>query len=66
MNIYRIQEDNQSGLWQAETMHAAVKLAEDKFLTENTTGYDTEQQCRADYYDSILESCALVGELVNP
>lgn len=68
MNIYMIREDGQDSLWKAATMHAALTLAEDAYVKqERDEGVDgTEEEWRDFYRKELLESCTLIGELVNP
>ena len=64
MNIYMITEDGEQKLWKAETMEAAMKLAENAYIEEG--GLDgSEEEERVHYRESLIESCTLIGKLAN-
>ena len=68
MNIYQIQEDGDWKCWQAESMQMAVILAQQAFVNEakDDVEWDLDEE-PADYWQrTVLQSCALIGELANP
>lgn len=67
MNIYLIKDGGDDKLWKAETFEAALKAAEDAYIRENMDALDNpEPEEREHYRNSVVESCALLGELGNP
>jgi hypothetical protein len=67
VNIYLINEDDQTFCIRAATMSDAVLIAEQLYLEElkNDTedfNFDREKEY---YHEAILKSCALIGELKN-
>lgn len=72
MLIYRIKDGGDWLCWKAESMAAATKASEDRYIAEqrDAMGEDREnfeeEIERAHYRSDMLESCELVGELANP
>lgn len=70
MNIYRVTEDGEDILIQAETMTQAISLTLGKHLCEMSVyknpqyTYDEVGE-RENYHDNILQSCELLGKLKN-
>lgn len=72
MNIYVLIEDSQRLCYQADSMQAACNIAENIYIEEmkEASGgclltFDEDGE-RETFRRDILESCELVGELVNP
>lgn len=68
MNIYLVQEDGEARCWQAYTMTEALALARSAYIEERREDEGDAMNLSEEltfYEDSILESCALIGELVN-
>ena len=68
MNIYLMNEDNEIFCIKAETMAEALQICESSYLDDRKE--DEGEQFRLEYekqyyYDNILQSCNLVGELKN-
>lgn len=66
MNIYRILDESDKCLWQAESMAAALQLAEDAYIAEAEIPADEQHENREYYRNELLQSCELIGELANP
>ena len=68
MNIYLINEDGVQFCIRAKTMGQATVLCEQSYLEdlkeEKKDNYDESSE-RDYYYDEILQSCSLVGQLKN-
>jgi len=68
MNIYLLVEDGVSSCVRAKTMTEAVGVCEKLHLKfrEEEVDIDFDEDGEREYYhEKILESCTLIGELIN-
>lgn len=72
MNVYMIQEDSESNCYKAETPMEAIEAAVERFMASLTDQEaltfvaDHGEPPREWFLRTCFESCALLGELVNP
>jgi len=68
MNIYLVKEDGETFCIKAKTMAQAISICEISYLEEaedeEKENYN-EQYSKVFYYENILQSCSLVGQLKN-
>jgi len=68
MNIYLITEDGEKYCVKGKTMKEVIDVCLNSYLKEMKDHYKeayNESHESEYYYDKILESCSLVGRLVN-
>jgi len=62
MNIYLITEEQDTFCIKAKNLKEAIELSYNDYLKERE---EKDNEISRYYYDKILQSCSLVGELKN-
>lgn len=67
MNIYLLAEDGDSFCIKANTMSEAVEICEKSYLEDRIEEQPDCNQVeeRSYYHEQILQSCSLIGRLLN-